>query len=1260
MKKITFIPLLKVRYYIKFNFIFIVYLLIGSTNLFAQDPTDCIHFTDCPSEDITICADTYNPNNPSEWGAILQTWTVPTAEQTCIDNGSNGNSFFMDFTLNEQLLGVDCWDFNYVQRIGKDGGYLKLFSSQTGPNSYIITPYLYLDTNDTASIQVTYTDGDYDLNVYYIDSNGNTSPIQDTIDIDALGVGVHDLSLDLNIPIDGSYRVKYEFVYNGSAQSAPSGTNHADKIGIGGIVVDGQCTSGIEFTVSGPEPPQFLPIGDHTLVYTATYTGPDGTVYTESCSLTVHVIDTPPVFTCPAPITQEADNGLCTAIVTVPTPTVTDTACDGTELASYLTVTSVRNDGLLLTDPYPLGETTVTHTATDPAGNEATCIQTVTIIGGADPSFNSQPSSINDISCSDSLPTQETLTAYDCNGPVTVTPSVDNYTVDKCNGYTITYRWTAGASSVTQSFNVLPDTTPPTWDTLANDLDRTLECSDSQGLLDAQALAPTASDLCDSNTLKPVKTSGNFVTGSCANAGTYTNTWTVFDECNNEVVAVYTQTITVKDTTAPVAPSAPANASYECTADVPAPGDLTAVDNCEGNITVTGVDSTNDSDPCNVTITRTWTFTDSCNNSSSVSQTITVKDTTAPVIDNTNTTNIQIECGITDTNALQNWLDNHAGATASDNCSNTVTWANDYGQNTNVDCNGAGITVTFTATDACGNHSSTTANYLIKDTTPPAISTQAANMTVECDGNGNTADLNAWLASNGAAAAADDCSAINWSNDFTALSDDCGETGSATVIFTATDNCGNTSTTSATFTIKDTTPPTISTDAANMTVECDGSGNTEDLNAWLANNGGAVAEDTCSGVTWTNDFSALSDDCGESGSATVIFTATDDCGNTSTTSATFKIEDTTAPTFTAPAAITINCDQDATDVTITGDVTNESDNCSSGIEATYTDEGAPGDCANESIITRTWTLADACGNTTSHVQTINIIDNKAPVLSSSLNGVLNVSCDNIPDAPSLEFTDNCSATVHVDFNEESTFDESAPTDYQITRTWTASDDCGNSKDFTQILNVTLDEVVTTIDAESRCYDDGVVDLNDYLQNINSNGTWEMISGDSTATLEGSIFDPTSLEVSPDFLPNDGGIDYLFKYTTTENGCISVTSLTMNINADCTVLACGSEDIVVSKAVTPNGDQWNEYFEVGADVVCGFKYDVKIFNRWGALVYESKDYQNNWNGYTGKGSIGGASRVPNGTYYYIVIIKNSDGSVSQGLQPLTGPVYLGTK
>jgi len=95
-------------------------------------------------------------------------------------------------------------------------------------------------------------------------------------------------------------------------------------------------------------------------------------------------------------------------------------------------------------------------------------------------------------------------------------------------------------------------------------------------------------------------------------------------------------------------------------------------------------------------------------------------------------------------------------------------------------------------------------------------------------------------------------------------------TGSATVTFTATDECNLTNTTTATFTIEDTTPPTIDVEASDLTVECDGNGNTTEINDWLASIGTTgAASDSCAGVTWTNNFIALSDDCGMTGSATV-------------------------------------------------------------------------------------------------------------------------------------------------------------------------------------------------------------------------------------------------------------------------------------------------------------------------------------------------------------------------------------------------------
>jgi hypothetical protein len=256
---------------------------------------------------------------------------------------------------------------------------------------------------------------------------------------------------------------------------------------------------------------------------------------------------------------------------------------------------------------------------------------------------------------------------------------------------------------------------------------------------------------------------------------------------------------------------------------------------------------------------------------------------------------------------LQNWLESQGGAETNSGC--TISWTNNY-EGLSDDCGATGSsTVTFTGTDNCGNTVETSASFTIEDTTNPSIDEAAEDMTVECDGAGNVAELNAWLADNGGAEASDICSGVVWDNDFMGLSDDCGATGSATVTFSATDDCGNTSYTTATFTIEDTTNPTIDEAAEDMTVECDGAGNVAELNTWLADNGGAEASDICSGVVWDNDFDGLSDDCGATGSATVTFSATDDCGNTSYTTATFTIEDTTNPSIDETAEdMTVECD----------------------------------------------------------------------------------------------------------------------------------------------------------------------------------------------------------------------------------------------------------------------------------------------------------------------------------------------------------------
>ena len=92
----------------------------------------------------------------------------------------------------------------------------------------------------------------------------------------------------------------------------------------------------------------------------------------------------------------------------------------------------------------------------------------------------------------------------------------------------------------------------------------------------------------------------------------------------------------------------------------------------------------------------------------------------------------------------------------------------------------------------------------------------------------------------------------------------------------------------------------------------------------------------------------------------------------------------------------------------------------------------------------------------------------SPIFITNLPQDISVSCDAIPDADILEASDNCSGNAIVEVNDEIITDESACAgEYIILRTWTATDNCGNTIDHIQTISVfdnTPPELITPLDS----------------------------------------------------------------------------------------------------------------------------------------------------------------------------------------------------
>src|SRR6266404_2732407 len=162
----------------------------------------------------------------------------------------------------------------------------------------------------------------------------------------------------------------------------------------------------------------------------------------------------------------------------------------------------------------------------------------------------------------------------------------------------------------------------------------------------------------------------------------------------------------------------PSNLTVQCFADVPAPNPVSVIVVSRAgatNVTVTHAGDVITTNGCVLTIARTYDAVDCWTNRAFCSQTVTVRDTTAPVI--TCPPDITLECTVLPA------TNNTGVATATDNCTATTNLTISFVDVTGApNCTGkATISRTWTARDTCGNSNGCVQTISFKDSVPPVV-----------------------------------------------------------------------------------------------------------------------------------------------------------------------------------------------------------------------------------------------------------------------------------------------------------------------------------------------------------------------------------------------------------------------------------------------------------------------------------------------------------------------------------------------------------
>jgi hypothetical protein len=639
-----------------------------------------------------------------------------------------------------------------------------------------------------------------------------------------------------------------------------------------------------------------------------------------------------------------------------------------------------------------------TFILTDPCGNTTTHTQIITFTDTTPPQILNEPSDLV-LPCGAEIP--DFVPEYTDNCGDAIVDFDEQSEPIEC-GFLITRSWSVtdacGNSATIDQQILLQDNEGP--QPLEVPVDITVNCENIPPISEVAFV-----DAC--STVLGVNTSEEQVGEGCDYV--LVRTWEATDACGN--VTIVEQTINVIDDEAPEFVSVPQDMVLECGAEAPDANPV-VMDNCssvelslEETIEANGAD-------CQ-TITRVWTATDACGNTSTATQTVVFEDTEAPIF---------LNAPAAEASGCEA-LYEVPEVSAVDNCDGNVEVSYDEDLQT-ADCV-LTLTRTWTAMDECGNVSTAQQVVTATDEQAPAITGQS-EVSIEC--TQFTADFLINVT--------DDCAfglEISFEDELIAGQSNACERTILRVWF-AQDACGNVATFEQTIHLTDETAPVFADTATEFILSCNDEADSSE----------PEVSDACGEVFLSLDSEYIDSECGPQLIKT--WTATDDCGNSSTLQQTFTFVDEEAPTFGAiPADLVVQC----TDPVPAAESVVAFDNCSTP-DISFDEELIPGFCPESYTLVRTWTATDACGNTASVSQTIEVRDDEAPVFDF-LPEDITADCGTVPEPPAMTATDNCSA-VTITY-EENVAAGGCP---NIFRTWTATDACGNSASYTQ--NVFIQDV----------------------------------------------------------------------------------------------------------------------------------------------------------------------------------------------------------